>query len=505
MTNEKNQAGVEVANATSDFAEEKGNSMSSTPEKATAQSTARLGVDRIGKLLFEFSVPAIVAMVFSILYNVIDTAILGRFVGDDGVAVTTLVLPVMTILTGFSMLAGQGGSALAAIQLGEGKVDRVEKTLGNTAVLLIIMPAIIIVCAFVFIDPILLIIGTNEELWEPTKAFVQIICSLFIFQSLGLGLNNFLRTAGKPTLALITQVFGTLMCVVFNVLFVAVMGFGVPGSAFATVLGQLFCMIPVVWYFIFCKKSPFHLRLANCRLQGRLVAQIMSLGLASFAMQVASTVVGIVLNQMLAIYGPTDSIGETGALSAIGVAQKSTMIVFAFLIGLTAGMQPIVGYNYGARKWDRVIKTLKLACIWGVIFGTIYLVLSHIAPRQIVDIFGVSGDLEEFSVMTLQIYTIFFPLVGFQVVGGSYFQSSGQPVKAAVIELLRQVILLIPMYLIFPHFAGFFGVSPLMMIVIAVPASDILSVLVTSVLVAVEAKKLVALRRGTYQGELKEV
>jgi putative MATE family efflux protein len=439
-------------------------------------------------------------MVFSILYNVIDTAILGRFVGDDGVAVTTLVLPVMTILTGFSMLAGQGGSALAAIQLGEGKVDRVERTLGNTASLLVILPAIIIVCAFAFIDPILNIIGTSEALWEPTKAFVQIICSLFIFQSLGLGLNNFLRTAGKPTLALVTQVFGTLMCVVFNILFVAVMGFGVPGSAFATVLGQFFGMVPVVGYLIFAKTSPFHLRLRNCKLDGRLVGRILSLGLASFAMQVASTVVGVVLNQMLAIYGPMDSIGETGALAAIGVAQKSTMIVFAFLIGLTAGMQPIIGFNFGAKKWDRVIKTLKWACIWGVIFGAIYLAISHIAPKQIVDIFGVSGDLEEFSIWTLQIYTIFFPLVGFQVVGGSYFQSSGQPVKAAVIELLRQVILLIPMYLILPHFADTFGVSPLAMIVFAVPLSDILSVLVTTGLVTAEVKKLMALRRGDYSG-----
>jgi putative MATE family efflux protein len=503
MTTDENQVVPEAANAASDFVN--GKDIEGAPDASKMQSTARLGVDRIGKLLLEFSLPAIVAMVFSILYNVIDTAILGRFVGDDGVAVTTLVLPVMTILTGFSMLAGQGGSALAAIQLGEGKVDRVEKTLGNTAVLLIIMPVIIMVCAFVFIDPILSIIGTSEELWESTKIFVQIICALFVFQSLGMGLNNFLRTAGKPTLALFTQVFGTLMCVVFNVLFVAVMGFGIAGSAFATVLGQFFCMVPVVWYFTFSKKTPFRLKLTNCRLQGRLVVRIMSLGLASFAMQVASTVVGIVLNQMLAIYGSTDPIGETGALAAIGVAQKSTMIVFAFLIGLTMGMQPIVGFNYGARNWNRVIKTLKLACIWGVIFGTVYLVLSHVIPKQIVDIFGVSGSLEEFSVTTLQIYTIFFPLVGFQVVGGSYFQSSGQPIKAAVIELLRQVILLIPMYLIFPHFAGYFNVSPLMMLVVAVPASDILSVIVTTVLVVIEVRKLLALRRGDYHGTLKEV
>lgn len=465
-----------------------------TPARTQGHSTDRMGTERIGKLLFEFSLPAIISMVFNTLYNVVDTAVLGWCVGEVGVAVTTLALPVMTILMGFSMLAGQGGNALAAIQLGEGKRAQVERTLGNAAVLLFGMSAIVAICAFVFIDPVLALIGTTAELYEPTKTFVQIICVFFAFQSLGMGLNNFLRTAGKPVLALVTMVLGTVMCIVFNLLFVAVLGWGVAGSAWATVCGQACGMIPVLGYFIFSKKAPFNLRLSCCRPDVRLMLSIMSLGVASFVMQVASTVVSVVFNQVVTTYGALDPLGAEGALAAIGVAQKATMFAITPMIGLTMGAQPLLGYNYGARNWTRVLKTLKWAEIWGIGFGTFFLVLTHAVPDFIVSIFGVTGDLEEFAALSLQIYTLLYPLVGFQIVGSSYFQSSGQPLKAAILELTRQVLFLIPLYLIMPHLSWLFGLSQLAMVIVAVPCSDGLSVCVTTVFVLLEVRKLRHLR-----------
>lgn len=458
------------------------------------QPPNRLGTERIGKLLFEFSLPAIVSMVFNMAYNIVDTAVLGWFVGEVGVAVTTLALPIMNILMGFSMLAGIGGNALAAIQLGEGKLGMVERTLGNSALLLFGMSAIVAISAFVFIDPVLSIIGTTSELWEPTKTFIQIICALFAFQSLGMGLNNFLRTAGKPTLALLTMVFGTCMCVVFNLLFVAVLGWGVAGSAWATVSGQFCGMVPVLLYFMVVKSAPFHLRLQCLKPYWRLCGRIMALGIASFAMQMASTVVNIVFNHVVTLYGAMDPLGASGALASIGVAQKACTFVFAFLIGLTMGMQPIVGFNIGAKKWDRVLATLKWACIWGMIFGATYTLVAFVWPDPLVELFGVKGDLEDYAAFVLRVYVIFFTLVGFQVVGGSYFQSSGQPLKAAIIELLRQVLFLIPLYMVLPLVAGWFGTTPLMMVVFAVPVSDILSVIVTTFLVFAEVRKLRRLR-----------
>lgn len=451
----------------------------------------RLGTERIGKLLAEFSIPAIVSMVFNSLYNVVDTAFLGQAVGDAGVAVTTLALPVMTILMGFSMLAGQGGNALAAIQLGEGRKDQVERTLGNSALLLVAAAVLVGLAALVLIDPLLTLVATPANLWEPTKAFVQIICFGFVFQSVGMGLNNFLRTAGKPNLALVTMLAGTLMCIVFNYVFVMVLGWGVEGSALATILGQACGMVPVVWYFAASKNAPFRLRLTCCKPNVRLMGNILVLGIASFVMQVASTVVSIVLNHVINLYGAQDPIGVQGALAAIGVAQKATMFAIMPLIGLTMGAQPIVGYNYGAKLWDRVAATLKWASICGIAIGVFFFAVAHLLPELIVALFGVTGELEGFSVWALKVYTILFPLVGFQIVGSSYFQSSGQPLKAAVLELTRQVLFLIPLYLLLPGvLSALFGLTGLQGVAVCVPVSDGLSVLVTGVFVLREARKL---------------
>ena len=464
-----------------------------------AKGTDRLGTERIGRLLLEFSIPAIISMVFNSLYNVVDTAFLGQaFPDGTGVAVTTLALPVMTILMGFSMVAGQGGNALAAIQLGEGRKAQVEKTLGNSAVLLFGLAVLVAVAAVTAIDPILALIGTSNELWEPTKTFVQIICVGFAFQSLGMGLNNFLRTAGKPNLALGSMVFGTVMCIVLNYLFVLVLGWGVAGSAGATVLGQACGMVPVVWYFTMCKGAPFRLRLSCCRPDARLMGRILTLGLASFVMQVASTVVSVVLNQVIGVYGAQDPIGVTGALAAIGVAQKATLFAITPLIGLIMGAQPIIGYNYGARSWQRVLDALKWASVAGVAIGTFFLVLSHAIPVQIVALFGVTGDLESFAVTALQIYTLLYPLVGFQIVGSSYFQSSGQPLKAAILEMTRQVIFLIPLYLLLPPvLTSVFGLTGLQGVVVSAPVSDGLATLMTTVFVVREVRKLRGLREAS--------
>lgn len=458
------------------------------------QSPDRLGTMKIGKLLLEFSIPAIISMIFNSLYNVVDTAFLGHAVGDVGIAVTTLALPVMTILMGFSMLAGQGGNALTAIQLGEGRRDLAEKTLGNSATLLIVIAVVVALSAVFAIDPILALVGTDAELYAPTKAFVQIICFGFIFQSLGMGLNNFLRTAGKPNLALYTMVFGTTMCIVLNFFFVMLFGWGVEGSAVATILGQACGMVPVLWYFMLNKNAAFRLRRSCMVPDIRLCGKILSLGLASFVMQVAATAVTVVLNQLLAKYGAMDPLGTKGALAAIGTANKAIMFAIMPVIGLIMGSQPIIGYNYGAKQWQRVLDTVKWASVWATGLMIFFWVLVHVIPGPIIGIFGVSGDLEEFAITVLKLDTLVLPIVGFQIVGSSYFQSSGQPFKSAILEMTRQVIYLIPLYLIFPMVLPALGISPLVAIVLAVPTADLLSCVTTAFFVAVEVKKLRRLR-----------
>ncbi len=455
----------------------------------------RMGTRTPGKLLLEFSVPAIIAMVFNALYNVIDSVFLGQAVGYTGIAVTTLAMPIMIILMGFSSIAGQGGNALAAIQLGEGKKAQVERTLGNSTLLLIVLALLVLVGGQVLIAPMLALVGTTQELYEPTKAFVQIICTGFIFQSLGMGLNNFLRTASQPNRALYTNLLGTLSCIAFNFLFVMYLGMGVRGSAYATVLGQFVGMLPVVWYFCTNEKAPFRLHLRCLKPDLRLLGQILTLGLASFVMEVASSIVAIVLNQLLVTYGAQSPIGSDGALSAIGVVQKVGMFAAMALIGLSIGAQPLIGYNYGAQHWHRVIRIFGLALLWAVIIGFLFWMLIHLIPTQIVSLFGVEGDLSSYTVTALKIYTSVFPVVGFQIVGSSYFQSSGQPIKSATLSLTRQVIFLLPYYAILPWLLpSLLGMTSLDAIVVATPAADVSAFAVTGIFVALEFRRLKRLR-----------
>lgn len=454
------------------------------------RSTDRIGTAPLGRLLFEFMMPCIVAELVYASYNVIDTAMLGWFVGDVGIAAITLALPIQNILMAFAMLVGMGGNALAALQLGEGKIDKVELTLGNSVTIMIIMSAIITILGCIFIDPLLALIGTPAELWQETKDFIFVIILFDVAISVGMGIYNFLRTAGKPMLALAAQCFSVFLCIIFNLLFVGAMGMGVVGSALATVVGEGGTAIPVSLYFMKAKSAPFHLKLSCMKIDKEECWTILKLGFASFAMQVGSTVVNIVFNHVVGIWGATHVVGVEGALAGIGVSNRVVWFIVSIFIGISMGMQPVVGYNIGACKFRRALKALAISIGVGMTVGVICLIIIHVFPDQILYTFNISSELEEFSKWALFLNMLFCPLVAFQIIGGSYFQSSGQPLKAGVIELLRQVILLTPFYLIFPHFAWVLNTTPVDMILIAVPCSDILSVMFTAILVFVEIRKL---------------
>ena len=456
-----------------------------------ALSTDRLGTTSVLKLLLEFSIPAVIMMTFNALYNIVDSIFLGQAVGDMGIAVTTLAFPITIILMGLSALAGQGGNALAAIQLGEDKLVEVERTLGNTVLLLIIISGLIALMGVVLIDPILTVVGTTPELWDMTKLFVQILMIGFIFQCIGMGANNFLRTEGKPMLALFTSVFGTIMCIVLNFVLVMMMGFGVAGSAIATIAGQGCGMVPVVWYLARGKDAPFHLRLSRMKPDVRLWATILSLGVASFIMQVANAVINSILNQTLAYYGALDPIGASGALAAIGVASRVNGFAFLPAIGVLMGAQTLIGYNYGACKWKRVLQAYWLGVLFATTILTSFFVLIHVIPGPIVELFGVSGDLEQFCIFALYVMTAMFPLVGFQMMSSNYFQSTGQPLKAALLSLTRQVLFLIPLLLLLPRFLpGFIDVTPLQSVCFTYPTADVLSIITTTAFIVPELFKL---------------
>ena len=461
------------------------------PEHREALTTDRLGQASIFKLLLEFSIPAIIMMTFNALYNIVDSIFLGQAVGDAGIAVTTLAFPIMIILMGLSALAGQGGNALAAIQLGEDRIDEVERTVGNTVLLLIIIAAIIALAGIIFIDPLLALVGTTPELWDMTKAFVQIVMVGFIFQCIGMGANNFLRTEGKPMLALGTSMFGTIMCIVFNYVLVMMLGFGVTGSAYATIIGQGCGMVPVIGYLMRGKDAPFHLRASRMKPDVRLWGTILSLGVASFIMQVANAVINTILNQTLTYYGALDPVGASGALAAIGVAGRINGFAFMPAIGVLMGAQTLIGYNYGARKWGRVLKSYWLGVLFATAIITFFFILIHVIPGPIVQLFGVEGDLEQFCIFALQVMTAMFPLVGFQMMSSNYFQSTGQPLKASLLSLTRQVLFLIPLLILLPQFLpGIIDVTALQAVCFTYPSADLLSIITTGAFIIPEILKL---------------
>lgn len=455
-----------------------------------AKDTDRLGTSSIGKLLAEFSIPAIAAMIFNTLYNIVDAIFLGHVVGEVGIAVTTLAMPIMVILIGFSMLAGQGGNALAAITLGEGNKHEVERILGNTFVLLVGIALAVAVGTLIFMDGILMVVGADEQTYGPAKTFITIICVGYIFLSLGGGLNHFLRTMGRPNLALFTTALGTVSCVGFNYLFLVHWGWGVAGSAYATIAGQAVSMIPIVYFLVFSPSAAFHLKFRAMKPDLKLMWKILSLGTASFLMQAAFMAVSIVLNQMLTYYGARSDIGAAGALAAVGMVQRVLMIAMTPLIGLTIGAQPIIGYNYGARLWQRVIDTVKWAAFWATVVSVAFFLFAQFTPEPIVHLFGIEKHLEDFAILALRINTIIFPIVGFQVVASSYFQSSGQPLRASILSLTRQIIFLIPLYIFLPIALRPLGVPELWSVIGAVPVSDLLSFIVTTAFFLFELQKL---------------
>ena len=451
----------------------------------------RLGRERIGKLLLEFAIPAVIGMAFNTLYNIIDTAFLQHSVGDAGAAVATLAFPVMTLLMGLALLAGQGGNALAAIQMGEGKMNRVEKTLGNTVFLLLVIAALVAVFAVFGIDFILRVISTPADLRESTQSFVQIICCGFVFQALGMGVGNFLRTAGRPNLAMITQGVGTLACIVLNYLFVMVWGWGVTGSAWATVLGQACGMVPTMAYFIFVKTAAFRLRFKNLAPEIRLLGRILVMGIASFVTQVGSTCVSLVFNMVVAEYSLIDGVPVDTALAALGIAMKATSFAFTPMLGIMIGAQPIIGFNVGAKLWNRVLVTLKWSIIVCMAIGFIFTACAFLIPGPIVSIFGVKNEGFDIAVQALGVMCIFLGPVGFQIMGSSYFQSSGQPIKSAILEMTRQILFLIPMYLFLPPvYMSLFGFTGLESIMACLPTSDFASICVTTCFVVYEVRKV---------------
>ena len=465
---------------------------------------ARMGTESIPKLITEFAIPAIIGMLVNAAYNIISSVFLGQVMHETGQAVVTAANPITIIFIAIAMLVGNGGNALAALRRGNGDRVAAERSLGNTVTLAIIFAVVVAALAFfpVTSEALLSISGATPEVHDYAKIYIQILALGFIMQCIGFGVNNFIRTAGNPNRALLTMVIGAVGCATFNFLFVMVFGWGVVGSALATVCGQTLSCISVLWFFTRTKNVPLKLHLRYMPLQWDTVKLVLSLGFASFAIQCAMAVVNFVLNNMLVTLGAESPIGQEGALASIGVVSRIAMFTVMPLLGTAVAIQPLLGYNYGAHLFKRVRTTWFEGMAGATIIAVFMWALVHLFPTQIVGAFGLEDPrIADFTIFALKVQLALLPLVGFQIVGANYFQATGQPLKSAFLALTRQLLFLVPLYLFLPSiFPKFFPqYTGLDALYFAVPVSDFLAIFTTVLFVVWELRRIKKLESGEIQ------
>ena len=461
-----------------------------------------LGYQPIGHLLMRFAIPSVVSMLVNALYNIVDQIFIGTGVGYLGNAATTVSFPLQTIILALGTMIGAGASAYAAIKLGEKREQEAEHTLGNAFFMLVLAGIIIMVVGLVFLEPILYLFGATAKNFAYSQDYASIILLGTVFNLLGIGLSNMARTDGSPNIAMLSMIAGAVLNTILYPIYIFVFHWGVKGAAIATITSQIIGAVILVYYFL--KKSTMRLHISQMKIKKTIFVSILSLGFSSCITQTAATIMQVVMNNSLVYYGDLTSTTGDVALSAMGIVLKISMIITSICIGIGIGAQPILGFNKGARQPKRIKETYKKASSIAVLTSIIGWGVCIAIPGVILSLFGSSDPVfSTFAQRAMRIYMLGIFTAGFQITATSYFQATGQPLKASVLSMMRQLILLIPLILILPLFFGLDG------ILFAGPIADISSGIVVFVFISKEMKKLnaqIALETeeelGVYNDEL---
>lgn len=441
------------------------------------KNVQRLGEERISKLLFKFSIPAIIGMLVSAFYNIIDAIFIGHSVGPLGIAAVTVAFPIMMIQMAFGLLVGVGMTTLVSIRLGEQKPDEAKVVLGNGFTLVMIIALLMSIVGLIFIEPLLRLFGASTEVLPYAKDFTTIILAGSFFMTTGFSMNSLISAEGKPTKAMALMILGTLINLGLAPLFIFVFDWGIRGAALATMLSQSVSAILIVAHFL-GKRSYLRIRLQNMKLKKDLILNIMAIGSAPFLVQLAQCALSAVMNQSLLAYG-----GDV-AISGMGIVYRIMTLIFLPVLGISQGAQPIIGFNYGAMQYQRVKRTLFLAILVATIISTVGFIFTRLFPTQLIMIFNNESQLVSFGSYAMAIFLFCLPILGIQVIGSNYFQAVGKPKHAMLLSLSRQVLILIPLLLILPLFLKMQGV------LIAGPISDFLSTVITVIVLVFEVRRL---------------
>lgn len=432
----------------------------------------------IGRLLVKYSLPAVTGTVVSALYNIIDSIVIGHAIPDPnvvaGIAVT---FPVMTLATALGMLIGAGAATRVSIVLGQKDHRRAEIILGNSVQLSIIIGIIYASCFAIFIEPILMMFGASMATLPYAREFILWVLPGMVLINLTFSYNNVMRASGYPTKAMYTNMIGAILNAILAPLFLFGFNWGIRGAALATDISMMITCIWVMSHF-FNRRNTLHFTRGTFRFDWSVIRSVLYIGMAPFLINVCGSLINAIVNTSLLRYG-----GDN-AIAAVVVFNRFVTIFVFIVIGICQGMQPILGYNYGAGKHDRLFRTLRLAAVTAVIITTIGCIAAHIWPSQISGMFMTDDEQISEAVNCLRIATISFWMVGFQIIATNFFQSLGMAGKAVFLSLTRQIIFMVPLLFILPPIFGLNGVWS------AFPISDVIATIVASVMLIWQIRRI---------------
>ena len=443
------------------------------------QLTARLGEEKISKLLVRLSLPATIGMMVTALYNLVDTIFVGRGVGAIAIGGLTIAFPIQMVIMAFAQMIGIGAASAISRSLGAKDIEKANYVAGNSFLLIVILSSIIAVIGLTFTESMLRLFGATDTILPYAKDYITIILWGSIFFSFAVSSNNLIRAEGNAKVAMAAMLIGAILNMILDPIFIFIFKLGIKGAALATIISQFISFLYILIY-LYSGKSSLKIKLHHLKPRMYIIIEIFTVGFAAFARMVTGSIVAIVVNNSLRIFG-----GDI-ALIIMGILHRVTMFLFMPLFGVVQGMQPIVGFNYGAKKFDRVKEAIKLSLITTTAIVTFGWLIAELFPFAILGVFTRDAEVIEKGSTIMRIILSMIPVIGLQIVGAALFQSLGKAVPSLILSLLRQVLLFIPLVIILPRVLGL----GLLGIWIAYPAADILSVILTTLFLRSELKKM---------------
>ncbi len=442
-----------------------------------------LGTEKIISLIRKFSIPCIISMLVNSLYNIVDQIFIGRGVGMLGNGATNVVFPISMVALAISLMIGDGASAYLSLKLGEKKSEEASQGVGNGFTLTVILSIFLTIVCLVFLNPLLNLFGCTDNLREYAVSYGRIIVFGLPFVMIGTALNSMIRSDGSPKYSMASMVIGAVLNIILDPIFIFKFHMGVEGAALATVISQFVTFLLNILYIR--KFQSICLHKQSFVLQRTVSKSVLMLGISSFITQMSFVVVISIENNLLGKYGLDTKYGSEIPITVLGIVMKISQILNSIVIGLAVGCQPIFGYNYGARKMERVKSTLKYVLGISVVITVISFLLFQTIPDVLIRLFG-SGDANymEFAEYTFRIYLMLVICVGIQIPSGIFFQAIGKSSKSAILSLSRQIVFLIPAMFILGHFFGLMGV------LYAGPVADGLSFLLAILFLTLEMRKM---------------